>query len=92
MSANLKDSLLDFFEGKIDFEGQKFVEDITKFTLIAAAVFAFIVGALFQSLRVTLGIFGVASIVLCLVVFPPWPMYNRHPVQWLPTKESKPSS
>jgi hypothetical protein len=31
---------------------------------------------------------GSAHAVLQVVV-PPWPMYNRHPVQWAPTKETK---
>ncbi|KZT65529.1 hypothetical protein DAEQUDRAFT_522115 [Daedalea quercina L-15889] len=38
MSANFKDTLLELVEGKIDFEGQKLVENITRFTLIAASV------------------------------------------------------
>ncbi|KAH9840165.1 microsomal signal peptidase [Rhodofomes roseus] len=92
MSASFKDNLLDLLEGKIDFEGQRQVENIAKFALIAAAVFSFIVGVLFQSLSVTFGIFGVAAFVLLLVVLPPWPMYNRHPVTWLPAKESQPPS
>ncbi|TFY52575.1 hypothetical protein EVJ58_g9939 [Rhodofomes roseus] len=66
MSASLKDNLLDLLEGKIDFEGQRQVENIAKFALIAAAVFSFIVGVLFQSLSVTFGIFGVAALVLLL--------------------------
>ena len=26
------------------------------------------------------------------VVLPPWPMFNRHPVKWLPAKEATTSS
>ncbi|EPS96944.1 microsomal signal peptidase, partial [Fomitopsis schrenkii] len=75
-----------------DFEGQKLVENIAKFTLIAASVFAFLLGLALQSLKVTFVVFGVVSALLFVVVLPPWPMFNRHPVKWLPAKESNTSS
>ncbi|KAI9068946.1 microsomal signal peptidase subunit [Trametes sanguinea] len=76
-------------EGKIDFEGQKLVERISRDTLIAATVVSFIAGFATQSLRVTFGLFALFVIVLSAAVIPPWPMYNRHPVKWLPAKETK---
>jgi len=88
-AVDLKESLQQLIDGKIDFEGQKRVEQIVRTTLVGATVVSFILGFVLQSLRVTFGTFGLATVVLFLVTVPPWPMYNQHPVQWLPVKESK---
>ncbi|GJE99682.1 microsomal signal peptidase [Phanerochaete sordida] len=82
----LQAKIQSIFEGKIDFEGQKKVEQISRVTLVAAAVVSFIVGFALQSLRATFVIFISANIVLFLVVVPPWPMFNQHPVKFLPAK------
>ncbi|KAI0370729.1 microsomal signal peptidase subunit [Pilatotrama ljubarskyi] len=76
-------------DGKIDFEGQKLVERIARDALIAATTVSFIAGFAVQSLRVTFGLFALFVVVLSIVAIPPWPMYNRHPVTWLPVKETK---
>ncbi|KAF7792143.1 hypothetical protein EIP86_003173 [Pleurotus ostreatoroseus] len=76
----------DFIEGRIDFEGQKQVEQIARVGLIAISVVSFLLGFALQSLRVTFSTFGAATALLLLVVVPQWPMYNRHPVTWLPAK------
>ncbi|KAH9942814.1 microsomal signal peptidase subunit [Amylocystis lapponica] len=78
-------------EGKIDFEGQKKVEEIVRNTLIGTTVVSFALGFVLQSLRVTFGTFGLSAVVLLLVAVPQWPMYNRNPVEWLPIKEAKES-
>ncbi|KAF7986946.1 hypothetical protein HWV62_12761 [Athelia sp. TMB] len=85
MASSLKDT----FEGKIDFVGQKTVDDISRIALIAITIVSFIAGFATQSLSVTFGLFGGASAVLALVVLPPWPMFNQHPVKWLPAVENK---
>ncbi|KAF9817908.1 hypothetical protein IEO21_03102 [Rhodonia placenta] len=77
------------FEGKIDFEGQNLVEQIVRITLFAATVVSFLLGFALQSLQVTFGAFSVVTVALFLVVLPPWPMYNRYPVQWLPAQDTK---
>ncbi|KAI0071362.1 microsomal signal peptidase [Panus rudis PR-1116 ss-1] len=73
-------------EGRIDFEGQKKVERISRSTLVTATVLSFLIGFILQSLRVTFAIFGISAIALLIVVVPPWPAYNRHPIQWLTPK------
>ncbi|KAH9895932.1 microsomal signal peptidase subunit [Cubamyces lactineus] len=78
-----------FLEGKIDFEGQKLVEKIARDTLIVATLVSFIAGFALQSLRVTFGLFALFVVLLSIAVIPPWPMYNRHPVKWLPAKGVK---
>ncbi|KDR72879.1 hypothetical protein GALMADRAFT_252206 [Galerina marginata CBS 339.88] len=84
--------LQEITEGKIDFAGQSLVELISKVALSAAGVVAFCVGFAVQDLRITFGIMGFATVVLALVVIPPWPMFNRHPVKWLPVADRKPKS
>ncbi|GBE85797.1 microsomal signal peptidase subunit [Sparassis latifolia] len=85
----MNEYLQQLLDGKIDFEGQKLVEQIVKITLISSTIFSFLLGFALQSLQVTFGIFALSVIVLCLVVLPHWPVYNRHPVQWLPVKDKK---
>ncbi|THH15418.1 hypothetical protein EW146_g5048 [Bondarzewia mesenterica] len=81
--------LHDLFEGKIDFEGQKTVEHISRNTLVGLTVVSYVLGLILQSLRVTVGTFGFGLLVILLVTVPPWPMFNKHPVQWLPVQETK---
>ncbi|KAK7682027.1 hypothetical protein QCA50_014991 [Cerrena zonata] len=89
---SMNDYVQSLLEGKIDFEGQKQVDNIARFALIAATVISFIIGFALQSLRVTFGTFGGAVIILSLIIIPPWPAYNRHPVKWLPIIEKKASA
>ncbi|KAF9005152.1 microsomal signal peptidase 12 kDa subunit-domain-containing protein [Cyathus striatus] len=79
----------ELLEGKIDFVGQQQVELIARVVLIATTIVSFIVGFALQSLSVTFGIFGVSTLVLALVVVPPWPMFNKHPVKWLEAKRNE---
>jgi len=78
------DQLRDSFEGSIDFEGQKKAEIYTQWILISSAVIGFAVGFALQNLLVTLGIFGAGFVTALAVVVPPWPMFNEHPIAWLP--------
>ncbi|KAF9233904.1 microsomal signal peptidase 12kDa subunit [Melanogaster broomeanus] len=80
--------LQDLVEGKIDFHGEKKADDIVRIVLISSTVFSFVLGFALGSLRVTMGTFALSTLVLSLVVLPPWPMYNKHPVKWLPAQES----
>ncbi|KAI0331532.1 microsomal signal peptidase subunit [Cubamyces sp. BRFM 1775] len=85
----MSNAIQKLLEGKIDFEGQKLVERIARDTLVAATLVSFIAGFALQSLRVTFGLFALFVVLLSIVVIPPWPMYNRHPVKWLPAKGTK---
>ncbi|KIM44216.1 hypothetical protein M413DRAFT_443241 [Hebeloma cylindrosporum] len=76
-------------EGKIDFEGQHLVDLIAKSVLSGSAVVGFLVGFALQDLRVTFGIMALATLTLTMVLLPPWPMFNRHPVKWLPSVDTK---
>ncbi|KAA1473218.1 microsomal signal peptidase 12 kDa subunit [Dentipellis sp. KUC8613] len=86
---SLPASVQQLLDGKIDFEGQKTVDTLTRFVLVTLTAVSFVLGCALQSLRATFGLYGVGVAVLLLVVIPPWPMYNAHPVQWLPALEEK---
>ncbi|MBW0477978.1 hypothetical protein O181_017693 [Austropuccinia psidii MF-1] len=79
------DRLKASLEGKIDFEGQRKVERLNQIILSVTAALAFVVGYLAQSMLLTYGVFGAGFLTALLVIVPPWPVYNRHPVAWLPS-------
>ncbi|KAH7906247.1 hypothetical protein BJ138DRAFT_1163072 [Hygrophoropsis aurantiaca] len=39
-----------------------------------------------RSLSVTFGVFGAATLAVCFLVLPPWPVFNQNPVKWLPVQ------
>ncbi|KAJ1957582.1 hypothetical protein IWQ62_005056 [Dispira parvispora] len=75
-------------EGTIDFRGQVMAETVTQVGIISSAILAFAVGYALQSFEILLLVFGGGVVLTLLAVLPPWPMYNRHPVQWLKTTSS----
>ncbi|KAJ7853704.1 microsomal signal peptidase subunit [Mycena olivaceomarginata] len=81
--------LQDLTEGKIDFVGQQSVERISRVWLIGSTILSFIIGFALQNMQLTFGIFGVSTLLLAFTVVPPWPVFNRHPTQWLPVRPAK---
>ncbi|KAH0831164.1 microsomal signal peptidase 12 kDa subunit [Lanmaoa asiatica] len=95
-------SFRDLLEGKIDFHGQKKSDDIVRIALISSTVsclvrstcrvfnrpqiLSFVLGFALQSLRITMETFALSTVALALVVLPPWPVYNKHPVKWQPAQ------
>ncbi|KAI0755621.1 microsomal signal peptidase subunit [Fomes fomentarius] len=82
----MSDILSKYLEGKIDFEGQKTVEQLSRNTLIVATIVSFVIGFAAQSLQVLFGVFALFVVLLSAAVIPPWPAYRRHPVKWLPAQ------
>ncbi|KAK4123874.1 SPC12-domain-containing protein [Parathielavia appendiculata] len=84
MAEQLLDQVGDLFEGQIDFEGQKLVELLVNVALTLVGAIAFFVGYFLQDIKlaVYIGLIGTAAVFVLVV--PPWPFYNRHPVKWLP--------
>ncbi|KAJ7472032.1 microsomal signal peptidase 12kDa subunit [Mycena latifolia] len=78
--------LQELTEGKIDFVGQQQVDRISRIWLIGTTIISFIIGFALQSLQITFGVFGASTVLLALFAIPPWPMFNRHPTQWLPVR------
>ncbi|GAA5862825.1 hypothetical protein JCM5296_006790 [Sporobolomyces johnsonii] len=70
-------------EGKIDFEGQDIVDRLNKHVLWTTGVIAFLVGFIFQSLKLTFTIFALGFLACLVLVVPTYPSYTAHPVQWL---------
>ncbi|KAI9142281.1 microsomal signal peptidase 12 kDa subunit-domain-containing protein [Paraphysoderma sedebokerense] len=67
----------------IDFVGQHQVEHLTQLILSVASLVGFIVGFVMQRLDMTVMIWG-GGVALCtLVCVPSWPVFRKHPVQWL---------
>ncbi|KAJ7581857.1 microsomal signal peptidase 12kDa subunit [Mycena floridula] len=75
-------SSIEFPEGRIDFVGQDMVVNILRFALTVATFVSFVAGFAMQSLQVTFIIFGASTLGIALLLLPPWPMFNRHPVKW----------
>ncbi|KAK0748613.1 microsomal signal peptidase 12 kDa subunit-domain-containing protein [Apiosordaria backusii] len=84
MAEQLLDQARDIFEGQIDFEGQKLVELLVNISLTLVGAIAFLVGYFLQDIKlaVYIGLAGTAATFLLVV--PPWPIYNKNPVKWLP--------
>jgi len=78
--------LQDLAEGRIDFAGQALVDLVSRVVLASSTVLAFGVGFALQDIRITFAIMGLSTLTMALLLLPPWPMFNRHPVKWLPAK------
>ncbi|KAG1840012.1 microsomal signal peptidase 12 kDa subunit [Suillus fuscotomentosus] len=76
-------TIQELVEGRIDFKGQKTADDIVRVVLITSTFLSFVIGFAFSSLMITMSTFVLCTVALSLVVLPPWPMFNRHPVTWL---------
>ncbi|KAI9854856.1 MAG: hypothetical protein M1824_006546 [Vezdaea acicularis] len=78
----------EILEGQIDFEGQRLAEKLTTALLGAVGIAAFLAGYLRDDIYATLygGLIGTGLVFL--VIVPAWPFFNKHPLQWLPSKNS----
>jgi len=84
MADQLLEQIRELVEGQIDFEGQKFSELLSTAILAIVGGVAFIVGFILQDIKLALYIGLGGTFFTFALVVPPWPMYNKHPVQWLP--------
>ncbi|AXA51001.1 signal peptidase complex subunit 1 [Malassezia restricta] len=85
-------SLLDVFQGNIDFQGQALAEYLLHRVMIVSAVVAFITGYIRQDLSLCYQIVGAGLLVCVLLCIPPWPAYKRYHVKWLSPGSSSGSS
>ena len=70
----------------MDFKGQQLAESLAMYMLVGFAAIAFLVGYLRQDFGSMMTLFGSGCAVACVVAVPDWPVYNKHPIQWLPAK------
>lgn len=68
----------------MDFHGQRLAEQLLVRIIVAFAVVSFLVGYATGSFSTMVKLNGVGLAVTSLVVLPPWPFFNKHPLQWLP--------
>ncbi|KAI9847827.1 MAG: hypothetical protein M1837_001720 [Sclerophora amabilis] len=83
MADQLLESAQEIFEGQIDFEGQRLAELLITTLLAITGAVAFLVGYVLQDLHLSLYTGLAGTLLSFLVVVPPWPYFNRHPVNWL---------
>ncbi|KAI1398934.1 SPC12-domain-containing protein [Hypoxylon fuscum] len=84
MAEQLLDQVRDAVEGQIDFEGQKLAEILATAILAIVGGVSFLVGFFLQDIALALKIGLGGTALAFLLVVPPWPFFNKHPVKWLP--------
>ncbi|KAH8768059.1 microsomal signal peptidase 12 kDa subunit-domain-containing protein [Hyaloscypha finlandica] len=84
MDDQLLDQVRELAEGQIDFEGQKLAELLATAVLATVGAISFIVGFFLQDIKLSLYIGLGGTALSLLLIVPPWPFFNRHPVKWLP--------
>jgi len=89
MADQLLEQVREVAEGQIDFEGQKLAELLATGLLAVAGAISFIVGFFLQDIKLALYIGLAGTALTFLLVVPPWPFFNRHPVKWLPVAGSE---
>jgi len=81
------DQVRDIVEAPIDFQGQQLATKINYILLTLTGILSFLAGAITSNVYncVYVGLAG--CVVTMLAVVPPWPIYNKNPVQWLPARK-----
>ena len=72
-----------------DFEGQRLASKLMSIMLWSAVVVAVPVGLFHHTFVASLIVMVVAAVLTCIVVLPPWPMYNKHPLKYLPAEQTE---
>ncbi|XP_065701289.1 signal peptidase complex subunit 1 [Patagioenas fasciata] len=73
---------------QMDYKGQKLAEQIFQGIILVSAIIGFIYGYITEQFGWTVYIVMAGFLLSCLLTLPPWPMYRRNPLQWLPVQES----
>jgi signal peptidase complex subunit 1 len=84
MADQLLDQVRELAEGQIDFEGQKLAELLATALLATVGAISFLVGFFLQDIKLALYIGLGGTALTFLLIVPPWPFFNRHPIKWLP--------
>uniref|UniRef100_A0A8C8RIM2 Signal peptidase complex subunit 1 n=1 Tax=Pelusios castaneus TaxID=367368 RepID=A0A8C8RIM2_9SAUR len=90
-AASLADAMLDILGSiptQMDYKGQKLAEQIFQGIILVSAVIGFIYGYIAEQFGWTVYIVMAGFALSCLLTLPPWPMYRRNPLKWLPVQET----
>ncbi|XP_051840956.1 signal peptidase complex subunit 1 [Antechinus flavipes] len=73
---------------QMDYKGQKLAEQMFQGIILFSAVIGFIYGYVAEQFGWTVYIVMAGFAFSCLLTLPPWPIYRRHPLKWLPVQDS----
>ncbi len=82
------DLIQPYLEANIDFKGQKLAESYYTLILSVGAILSFIIGFIKQDLKITFYSFGFFILLTLIVVLPPYKIYKKNPITWLPRKQT----
>ncbi|KPI41531.1 uncharacterized protein AB675_9351 [Cyphellophora attinorum] len=88
---DLLNPIRDAVEGLIDFKGQALAEDMSTFSLYTCTMVALVCGFVMDDIYITLWTGLGLTLAVMLLIVPPWPFYNKHPVRWLGSRTRLPS-
>lgn len=71
-----------------DYKGQKLAEQMFQGIILFSAIVGFIYGYVAEQFGWTVYIVMAGFAFSCLLTLPPWPIYRRHPLKWLPVQDS----
>ncbi|KAL2107561.1 hypothetical protein VUR80DRAFT_5040 [Thermomyces stellatus] len=84
MADQLLDTIRDVAEGQIDFEGQRLADRLALALLSISGTVSFVIGVLLQDIKLSVYVGLLGTALTFVVIVPPWPFFNKHPVKWLP--------
>ncbi|XP_004411523.1 PREDICTED: signal peptidase complex subunit 1 [Odobenus rosmarus divergens] len=73
---------------QMDYKGQKLAEQMFQGIILSSAIVGFIYGYVAEQFGWTVYIVMAGFAFSCLLTLPPWPIYRRHPLKWLPVQDS----
>ncbi|KAJ7518695.1 hypothetical protein O6H91_20G003900 [Diphasiastrum complanatum] len=76
----------------MNWEGQKLVEELMQYLLLASALISFSTGFGFSSVKLMFLIYASGALLTLLITVPDWPFYNRRPLVWLDAKVAEASN
>ncbi|XP_020030840.2 signal peptidase complex subunit 1 [Castor canadensis] len=79
---------LSSFPTQMDYKGQKLAEQMFQGIILFSAIVGFIYGYVAEQFGWTVYIVMAGFAFSCLLTLPPWPIYRRHPLKWLPVQDS----
>ncbi|KAG8369285.1 hypothetical protein BUALT_Bualt15G0135500 [Buddleja alternifolia] len=69
----------------MDWQGQKLAEQLM---LVIFAAVGFITGYVLGSFQTMLLVYTAGVVLTSLITVPNWPLFNRHPLNWLDSDEA----